>query len=88
MTLGKPIDIGHYGIGAVNTTGGSESNSSTVKSSFTIPTNLKSGSYILYVYLQYPYGITGVFSNAATIVGLDKKIIIIIKFINNKRPTK
>jgi len=73
MTLGKPIYIGHYGIGAVNATGSSESNSSTVKSSFTIPTNLKSGNYILYVYLQYPYGITGVFSNAATVTSLGKK---------------
>ncbi len=28
---------------------------------------------IEHVYLQYPYGITGVFSNAATVTGLDKK---------------
>jgi hypothetical protein len=28
---------------------------------------------IEHVYLQYPYGITGVFSNAATVTGLSKK---------------
>jgi hypothetical protein len=36
-----------------------------------VPSNLKYGNYILYVYLQYPYGITGVFSNAATVIGLN-----------------
>jgi hypothetical protein len=69
MTLGKPIDIGHYGAVDVGDGGAKESNSSSSNNnkSFIIPTNLKSGNYILYVYLQYPYGITGVFSNAATV---------------------
>jgi hypothetical protein len=71
MTLGKPIDIGHYG--AVDVRGGGVKESNSSSSSFIMPTNLKSGNYILYVYLQYPYGITGVFSNAATVTGLDKK---------------
>lgn len=35
---------------------------------FVIPTTLPLGNYILYVFIQYPYGITGVFSNLATIV--------------------
>jgi len=63
MTLGTPIELGHYiaGVGAV----GVNSNS------FNIPSNLQSGNYILYVYLQYPYNITGVFSNAATVTGSD-----------------
>jgi hypothetical protein len=75
MALGKPIDIGHYDAVDVGDGGSKESNSSSSSSSssFIMPTNLKSGNYILYVYLQYPYGITGVFSNAATVTGLDKK---------------
>ena len=35
--------------------------------SFTVPSNLTSGNYILYAYLHYPNGITGVFSNIASI---------------------
>ena len=74
ITLGKPIDIGHYGAVDIGDGGAKESNSSSSSSSsFIMPTNLKSGNYILYVYLQYPYGITGVFSNAATVTSLDKK---------------
>ena len=80
MTLGKPIDIGHYGAvdigdgyGAKESNSGDSINSNSNNKSFIMPTNLKSGNYILYVYLQYPYGITGVFSNAATVTGLDKK---------------
>jgi hypothetical protein len=72
MTLGKPIDVGHYST-AVAGGGGQEGGHSNINSSLIVPTNLKSGNYILYVYLQYPYGITGVFSNAATITGLEKK---------------
>lgn len=59
MTLGTPIELGHYIAGVDG--GGSNS--------FIMPTNLQSKNYILYVYLQYPYGITGVFSNAAIVTG-------------------
>jgi hypothetical protein len=61
MTLGTPIELSHYVAGG----GGDNSNS------FNIPANLQSGNYILYVYLQYPYNITGVFSNAATVTSSD-----------------
>ena len=61
MTLGTPIELSHYVAGKV----GDNSNS------FNIPANLQSGNYILYVYLQYPYNITGVFSNAATVTSSD-----------------
>jgi hypothetical protein len=53
MTLGGQTDIAHFGGGK----GGS----------FVIPPNVTPGNYILYAYIQYPYGITGVFSNFATI---------------------
>ena len=73
MTLGKPIDMGHYSTAVAGGGEGQEGGNSKINSSFIVPTNLKSGNYILYIYLQYPYGITGVFSNAATITGLEKK---------------
>ena len=73
MTLGKPIDMGHYSTAVAGGGEGQEWGNSNINSSFIVPTNLKSGNYILYIYLQYPYGITGVFSNAATITGLEKK---------------
>ena len=73
MTLGKPIDMGHYSTAVAGGGEGQEGGNSNINSSFIVPTNLKSGNYILYIYLQYPYGITGVFSNAATITGLEKK---------------
>jgi len=73
MTLGKPIDMGHYSTAVASGGEGQEGGNSKINSSFIVPTNLKSGNYILYIYLQYPYGITGVFSNAATITGLEKK---------------
>jgi hypothetical protein len=78
MKLGKSIDIGHYGAVDVGDGGAKESSSSSSRSSrnnkrFIRLTNLKSGNYILYVYLQYPFRITGVFSNASTVIGLDKK---------------
>ena len=73
MALGKPIDIGHYSTAVAGGAGGQEGGNNNINSSFIVPTNLKSGNYIFYVYLQYPYGITGVFSNAATITGLEKK---------------
>ena len=53
MTLGGQTDIAHFGDGK----GGI----------FIIPTTLSPGNYILYAYVQYPYGITGVFSNIAKI---------------------
>lgn len=52
MTLGTPITLGNYAPGA---------------SGFIMPSNLPPGNYILYIYLQYPEGITGVFSNLATV---------------------
>jgi len=73
MTLGKPIDMGHYSTAVAGGGEGQEEGNSNINSSFIFPTHLKSGNYILYIYLQYPYGITGVFSNAATITGLEKK---------------
>src|SRR6476659_8982409 len=73
MTLGKPIDMSHYSTAVAGGGEGQEGGNSKINSSFIVPTNLKSGNYILYIYLQYPYGITGVFSNAATITGLEKK---------------
>ena len=73
MALGKPIYIGHYSTTVAGWGGGQEGGNNNINSSFIVPTNLKSGNYIFYVYLQYPYGITGVFSNAATITGLEKK---------------
>ena len=73
MTLGKPIDMGHYSTAVAGGGEGQEGGNSKINSSFIVPTNLKSGNYILYIYLQYPYGIKGVFSNAATITGLEKK---------------
>jgi len=73
MTLGKPIDMGHYSTAVAGGGEGQEGGNSNINSSFIVPTHLKSGNYILYIYLQYPYGITGVFSNAATITGLEKK---------------
>lgn len=54
MTLGAPVDLSHYASGSNN-------------SGFVMPSNLPSGNYILYAYLQYPNGITGVFSNLATV---------------------
>ncbi len=53
MTLGAPLVIGNYAPGAAG---------------FIMPSNLPTGNYILYVYLQYPNGITGVFSNLTTVV--------------------
>jgi hypothetical protein len=53
MTLGAPIDLGHYASGS--------------NSDFVMPSNLQPGNYILYAYLQYPNGVTGVFSNLATV---------------------
>jgi hypothetical protein len=53
MTLGAPIDLGHYASGS--------------NSGFVMPSNLPPGNYILYAYLQYPNGVTGVFSNLATV---------------------
>ncbi len=35
---------------------------------FITPSNLTSGNYILYAYLHYPNGITGVFSNLAEVI--------------------
>ena len=52
MTLGAPHVIGNYAPGAAG---------------FIMPSNLPTGNYILYVYLQYPNGITGVFSNLITV---------------------
>lgn len=54
MTLGGQIEIAYFdgGKGGV----------------FVIPPNLIPGKYILYTYIQYPYGITGVFSNLATMI--------------------
>lgn len=52
MTLGTPITLGNYAPSA---------------SGFIMPSNLPPGNYILYVYLQYPEGIAGVFSNLATV---------------------
>jgi hypothetical protein len=54
MTLGAPVDLSHYASGSNN-------------SGFVMPSNLPPGNYILYAYLQYPNGITGVFSNLATV---------------------
>ena len=52
MTLGKPIDIGHYGAVDVGDGGAKESSSSSSNNkSFIMPTNLKSGNYILYQFL-------------------------------------
>ena len=54
MNLGGQTDIAHFngGKGGV----------------FVIPPNITPGKYVLYTYIQYPYRITGVFSNLATIV--------------------
>ncbi len=54
MSLGTQIDLAHSGGGP---------------SGFIMPSNLPSGNYILYVYIQYPDGITGVFSGLATVAG-------------------
>jgi len=53
MTLGKPIDIGHYGAVDVGDGGAKESSSSSSSNnkSFIMPTNLKSGNYVLYQFL-------------------------------------
>ena len=53
MTLEKPIDIGHYGAVDVGDGGAKESSSSSSSNnkSFIMPTNLKSGNYILYQFL-------------------------------------
>jgi hypothetical protein len=55
MTVGAQIDLGHSSVGG--------------SSDFIVPSNLPHGNYVLFVYLQYPYGITGVFSNIATVTG-------------------
>ena len=53
MTLGGQTDIANFSGGK----GGA----------FVIPSTIAPGNYILYTYIHYPYGITGVFSNYATI---------------------
>jgi hypothetical protein len=53
MTLVAPIELAH-------SAGGSNA-------SFVMPSNIPPGNYILYAYIQYPNGITGVFSNLATV---------------------
>jgi hypothetical protein len=53
MQIGQPIDLGNYN----NDTSGN----------FVIPQITQPGNYILYVYLHYPYGVTGVFSNELTV---------------------
>ena len=53
MTLVAPIELAH-------SAGGSNT-------SFVVPSNLQPGNYIVYAYLQYPNGITGVDSNLATV---------------------
>lgn len=53
MTLGGVVDLGNQTIGSKG---------------FILPTNIAPGNYIMYVYLQYPYGITGVLSNYVTII--------------------
>jgi hypothetical protein len=42
---------------------------------FTMPTNIVPGKYVLYLYLYYPDGITGVFSNIATVTNSDENNI-------------
>ena len=54
MTLVAPIELAH-------SAGGSNT-------SFVMPSNLSPGNYILYAYIQYPNGVTGVFSNLATVI--------------------
>lgn len=53
MQIGQPIDLGNYN----NDTSGN----------FVIPQTTQPGNYILYVYLYYPYGVIGVFSNEVTV---------------------
>lgn len=53
MTLGSLVDLGNQAIGS---------------NGFILPANITPGNYIMYVYLQYPHGITGVFSNFVTII--------------------
>jgi hypothetical protein len=53
MTLVAPIELAH-------SAGGNNA-------SFVMPSNIPPGNYILYAYIQYPNGITGVFSNLATV---------------------
>ncbi len=53
MTLVAQIELAHSASGS--------------NTSFVMPSNLPPGNYILYAYLQYPNGITGVFSNLATV---------------------
>jgi hypothetical protein len=60
LKLGPQIDLAHY----IAEQGEEKSNIN-----FIMPKQFQAGNYILYVYLQYPYGITGVFSNAATLSG-------------------
>ena len=52
MSLGTPVNIGN-----IATNGGS----------FVLPNTLATGNYILSVHLQYPFGITGVFSNVVNV---------------------
>jgi hypothetical protein len=53
MQIGQPIELGNYN----NDTSGT----------FVIPQSTQPGNYILYVYLYYPYGVIGVFSNEVTV---------------------
>ncbi len=55
LSLGSPVNIGN-----IATNGGS----------FVLPNNLAPGNYIIYVHLQYPFGITGVFSNLVNVTKL------------------
>jgi hypothetical protein len=60
LKLGPQIDLAHYI---------AEQREEESSISFVMPKHFQAGNYILYVYLLYPYGITGVFSNAATVSG-------------------
>jgi hypothetical protein len=53
MQIGQPIELGNYN----NDTSGT----------FVIPQSTQPGNYILSVYLYYPYGVIGVFSNEVTV---------------------
>lgn len=53
MTLGSLIDLGNQTIGSAG---------------FVLPSEITPGNYIMYVYLQYSHGISGIFSNYVTII--------------------
>lgn len=53
MQIGQPNELGNYN----NDTSGT----------FVIPQSTQPGNYILYVYLYYPSGVIGVFSNEVTV---------------------